>query len=166
MFLVGLKVIRMKMTLTNSCLLLIQLSVFNLVPGRCISHKLPREEPDRGESLSPTPKLPVSCTLQLFAVTVQLGKTNRKRWDEQLRIIIQSCSTSLECIWLILRFSGVWNLPSLSFAFEFGNAEEAKLCLIILLLLNISLNSGWEIIGSQRSEMSAQHWRYTSRWQE
>lgn len=78
MFLVGLKVIRMKITLTNSCSLPIQLSVLNLVPGRCTSHKLPRDEPDRGESLSPTAKLPVSCTLQLLAVTVQLDETNRK----------------------------------------------------------------------------------------
>lgn len=41
-FLIGLKVIRMNTTLTNSCSLLIQLAVLNLVPGRCMDHEAPR----------------------------------------------------------------------------------------------------------------------------
>lgn len=77
--LIGLKVIGTNARLTNSCSLLVQLTVFNLVSSRGLGHEAPRNETDRGESLLPTPRLPVSCSaLQLFAVTVQLGGTNRK----------------------------------------------------------------------------------------
>lgn len=72
----GQGVLRMNTMLTNSCTLLIQLAVFNLVTGRCMDREAPRA---RGESLSPTPRLPVSrSTLQLFTVSVQLGGTNRR----------------------------------------------------------------------------------------
>lgn len=93
---IGLTVTRMTTTQANSCSLLIQLAVFNLVPGRCMGHEAAKaRQRSKQEVLDWSRSFPRAET---FSSSSQLWLWIQTSKEAKLCLAIQSMSFGFKCL--------------------------------------------------------------------